>query len=148
MIRGGFDCSTYYLQHNGYDTHAFQQEAHALRLQEVGAALGAFVAELVAGQVFERVTIVVYSEFGRRVRENGSKGTDHGTAAPLFVLGGRVKGGLVGDHPSLAAADLADFNMKFAIDFRRVYATLLAEGLGVAPKAVLGEEFATLPLYR
>ena len=81
---------------------------------------------------------MTFSEFGRRVKENGSRGTDHGAASCMFVAGPAVKGGLVGKHPSLA--DLTDGDLKYHTDFRRVYATLLDDWLGVDSKAVLGRE--------
>jgi uncharacterized protein (DUF1501 family) len=146
LIAGGFDCTAYFVRHSGYDTHAFQAEAHALLLRELGGALTAFLADVEAARVLDRIVVLVYSEFGRRFAENGSKGTDHGAAAPVFVLGGGVKGGLVGAHPSLADLD-EEKDVKFTTDFRRIYATLLQEWLGVAPKPVLGADFAKLPLF-
>jgi len=150
LIAGGFECAAYFVRQEGYDTHAFQADAHALLLAELDGALGAFLADVEAAQALDRVAVLVYSEFGRRVKANGSKGTDHGAAAPLFVLGGAVKGGLVGRAPSLAPADLdggEDGDLVHSIDFRRVYATLLKEWFGVAPKRVLGNEFEALPLF-
>lgn len=150
LIAGGFECAVYFVRQDGYDTHAFQADTHALLLAELDGALTAFLADVEGARALDRVAVLVYSEFGRRVRENGSKGTDHGAAAPLFVLGGGVKGGLVGDHPSLRAADLdggADGDLVHAIDFRRVYATLLKEWFDVAPARVLGAEFEKLPLF-
>lgn len=149
LIAGGFECAVYFVRQEGYDTHAFQAETHALLLSELDGALTAFLADVEAAHALERVAVLVYSEFGRRVRENGSRGTDHGAAAPLFVLGGGVKGGLFGRQPSLAAADLdggADGDLVHAVDFRRVYATLLQDWFGVAPAKVLGADFERLPL--
>jgi uncharacterized protein (DUF1501 family) len=150
LIAGGFECAAYFVRQEGYDTHAFQADAHALLLAELDGALGAFLADVEAARALDRVAVLVYSEFGRRVKENGSKGTDHGAAAPLLVLGGAVKGGLVGHAPSLAPADLdggEDGDLVHSIDFRRVYATLLQEWFGVAPKRVLGADFEKLPLF-
>jgi len=88
---------------------------------------------------------MTYSEFGRRVAQNASGGTDHGTAAPLFVVGRAVKGGqFYGDEPSLSA--LADGNLKFSTDFRSVYATMLGQVVGVDPKVALNGTFALLKL--
>ena len=86
-----------------------------------------------------RVRLMTFSEFGRRVKENGSRGTDHGAASCLFVAGPSVKGGVVGKHPSLADLDADD--LKFHTDFRRVYATLLDDWLGCDSKAVLGAKW-------
>jgi uncharacterized protein (DUF1501 family) len=85
-----------------------------------------------------------FSEFGRRVKENGSQGTDHGAAGPMFVLGSRVKGGLVGDHPDLQHLD--DGDLRFGIDFRSVYATVIEDWLGASAPDVLGATFEKLPL--
>ncbi len=150
LIAGGFECAAYFVRQEGYDTHAYQADAHALLLSELDGALSAFLADVEAVRALDRVAVLVTSEFGRRVKENGSKGTDHGAAAPLFVAGGGVKGGLVGKHPSLAPADLdggIDGDLVHAIDFRRVYSTLLGDWFGVAPERVLGAGFEKLPLF-
>jgi uncharacterized protein (DUF1501 family) len=89
---------------------------------------------------------MTFSEFGRRVKENGSKGTDHGAGSCLFVAGPAVKGGAVGEHPKLDDLDSGD--LKYPIDFRRVYATLLDQWLGVDSQAVLGGKFEHLPLLK
>jgi uncharacterized protein (DUF1501 family) len=94
----------------------------------------------------ERVAVLCFSEFGRRVAENGSYGTDHGTAGPVFLAGGRVRGGLVGATPSLG--DLEGGDLKMSIDFRRVYATALEDWLGLPARAVLAGDFERLPLFR
>lgn len=88
--------------------------------------------------------VLTWSEFGRRVAENGSRGTDHGTAAPMFVLGGRVRGGVYGSPPDLGRLD--NGNLRFETDFRAVYATVLQAWLGADPAEVLGRSFPTLPL--
>jgi uncharacterized protein (DUF1501 family) len=144
LIAGGLDSSAYYVRQDGYDTHAFQAEAHALLLADLGRALGAFQDDLVAAGAAERVVVLCWSEFGRRVAENGSKGTDHGAAAPLFVMGKSVRGGLHGEAPRLDS--LVDGDLPHAIDFRRVYSALLEQWFGVAAEPVLGEKFAPLPL--
>jgi uncharacterized protein (DUF1501 family) len=90
------------------------------------------------------VLVLIYSEFGRRLAENGSGGTDHGTAAPVFLLGGSVKPGLHGPYPNLT--DLQDGDPKYALDFRRVYATVLERWLNCPSEKVLGENFAPLPV--
>jgi uncharacterized protein (DUF1501 family) len=90
-----------------------------------------------------RVRLMTFSEFGRRVQENGSRGTDHGAASCLFVAGASIRGGVVGPHPSLSDLDAGD--LKFHTDFRRVYATLLDSWLGCDSKAVLGSAWELLP---
>ncbi len=148
LLIGGLDCSVYYVRQPGYDTHAFQAQTHALLLQELGDSLAAFWSDVEAGGAERRVVALAWSEFGRRVEENGSRGTDHGAAAPLFLVGEELAAPVVGAHPSLEEKELEDGDVKFGIDFRRVYATLLEEWLGVAPKVVLGESFPKLPLFR
>ncbi len=105
--------------------------------------MGGFFRSLDGSTEGSRVALVAYSEFGRRVAANGSGGTDHGTAAPVFVAGARVKGGFYGDNPSLTDLDSGD--LRFTTDFRSVYATLLEELIGIESKAALGRPFAPVP---
>lgn len=132
----------YYVQLEGFDTHANQADAHAKLMGELGSAVGNFFNSL--GEHSERVALMTYSEFGRRVKENGSRGTDHGSGSCMFLAGSQVVGGLVGKHPSMT--DLTDGDIKYHTDFRRVYATLLDDWLGVDSKGVLGEKFEKLTL--
>ncbi|MGE0734992.1 MAG: DUF1501 domain-containing protein [Alphaproteobacteria bacterium] len=104
----------------GFDTHFAQPVRHASLLQQLAEALAAFRAAMIVVGAWERVLLLTYSEFGRRAGENGSNGTDHGTAAPHFALGGRVRGGLIGMQPSLA--DLADGDLRYSADYRTMYA--------------------------
>ena len=106
----------------GFDTHARQRDPHDRLMGVMGEGLAAFRAALKHAGLWESVLVMTYSEFGRRASENGSSGTDHGTAAPHFVMGGKVKGGLHGRQPSLA--DLSDGDMNHSVDFRSVYATV------------------------
>ncbi len=94
----------------------------------------------------DRVTTLVWSEFGRRVKENGSRGTDHGTAGPMFVVGGGVRPGLHGEQPAVGSLD-SNGDLKFTTDFRSVYASVIAQRFNVEPKDVLGAAYPTLPLY-
>jgi uncharacterized protein (DUF1501 family) len=126
----------------GFDTHASQGPAHALLLRELSQSLKAFLDDLAAQGEIDRVLVMTFSEFGRRVEENGSLGTDHGTAAPLLMAGGRVKGGVFERHPPLD--DLADGDFRFSIDFRRVYATAIERWLGLPSREVLGASFEPL----
>ncbi|MHC4547471.1 MAG: DUF1501 domain-containing protein [Planctomycetota bacterium] len=139
LIQAGLPARVYAVRLTGFDTHSRQAAAHAQLLRTLGDALGAFRADLIAHDLDRRVLAMTYSEFGRRVQENRSLGTDHGAAAPMFVLGGGVKGGLHGDHPSLG--DLVDGDLRHHTDFRQVYATILARWLGVDAGAVLGGAF-------
>jgi uncharacterized protein (DUF1501 family) len=142
LINKGLGTRLYYASINGFDTHGAQAESHAELLGEVSSAIGGFFGTL--GSNAGRVVLITYSEFGRRVKENGSRGTDHGAASCMFVAGPKVTSGLVGKHPKLD--DLTDGDLKFTTDFRSVYATLLDQWLGVDSKGVLGEKFAHLPL--
>lgn len=145
LIEAGLGARIFYVSIDGFDTHADQGGAngsHANLLQQVSDAIAAFYKDLAERGHGERLTVMTFSEFGRRADENGSKGTDHGSGAPMFLVGGKVKPGLVGKHPSLT--DLEEGNLKHAIDFRQVYATLLDEWLGVSSKEVLGKAFKTI----
>jgi len=144
MIAGGLATRVYYASQGGFDTHAGQIGSHDRLMAVVNEAIAAFVADLKQQGNFERVLLMTFSEFGRRVAENANNGTDHGTAAPMFLLGGRVKPGLFGKQPSLT--DLDNGDLKFNIDFRSVYASVLDNWLGAPSQLVLGRKFSTLPI--
>jgi uncharacterized protein (DUF1501 family) len=146
LIKGASGTRVYYTSQDGYDTHYAQIDIHARLLSELSGALRAFLDDLAAAQLAERVVVLCFSEFGRRVAENGSHGTDHGTAGPVLVAGPRVKAGLVGVTPGLL--DLQDGDLKMGIDFRQVYATVLEDWLGQPSKSVLAGTFQRLPLFR
>ena len=146
LIKAGLTTSIYYTQLGGFDTHASQLGAHGGLLFELGSSLQAFLGDLIKSGDGERVAVLVFSEFGRRLAENASGGTDHGTAAPVFLAGPAVKAGLHGPYPNLR--DLDDGDPKFAIDFRGVYATLLDQWLGCPAEKVLGAKFQPLPLLQ
>nr|MCU0706554.1 DUF1501 domain-containing protein [Fimbriiglobus sp.] len=142
LIDAGVGARLFYVALDGFDTHAGQGGAtggHANLLETVGGAIAAFYKDVAARGHGERVCVMTFSEFGRRARENGSKGTDHGSGAPMFLVGGRVKAGVVGEHPSLTK--LEDGNLKHHTDFRTVYAAVLNEWLGVDATKVLGKGF-------
>jgi uncharacterized protein (DUF1501 family) len=142
LIKAGLTTSIYYTQLGNFDTHAAQAGTHAGLLFELGSSLRAFVGDLVKAGEDGRVVVLVFSEFGRRLAENASLGTDHGTAAPVFLAGRTVRAGLHGPYPNLH--DLEDGDPKFALDFRRVYATLLDRWLGCPSEKVLGGQFEHL----
>lgn len=144
MIAGGLPTRVYYASQGGFDTHAGQQNAHDRLMGQINDAITAFVADLKQQGNFDRVLLMTFSEFGRRVAENANGGTDHGAAAPMFVLGGAVKPGLYGKHPSLT--DLDDGDLKFNTDFRSVYGTVLDRWLKAPSETVLGRKFPRLPL--
>jgi uncharacterized protein (DUF1501 family) len=137
LIAKGFGTRIFYVSLDGFDTHAGQSGTHAALLGDVASSISGFFQTLKSTGHDRRVRLMTFSEFGRRVLENGSKGTDHGAASCLFVAGPSVKGGVVGKHPSLA--DLDDGDLRFHTDFRRLYATQLDGWLGCDSKAVLGK---------
>lgn len=129
----------------GFDNHSDQLNKQAKVLAELATGLAEFYAELQRRE-WERDTLIcVYSEFGRRVEENASGGTDHGGAAPCFLLGGGVKGGLYGEHPSLTRLVDGDLAMQF--DFRQLYASILEDWLGADARQVLGREFGKISCW-
>ncbi len=134
----------YYAGVGGFDNHAGQAGRHDQLLGNVDEAVTAFVKDLKAQGNFNRVLLMTFSEFGRRVAENNSGGTDHGAAAPLFLIGGGVQGGVFGRAPSLT--DLTNGDLRYNTDFRSVYATILDDWLHAPSQKVLGEKFAKLPL--
>jgi uncharacterized protein (DUF1501 family) len=129
---------------DGFDTHSNQAEGHGNLLEQLSRSLEAFHRDLTARKLAERVLVMVFSEFGRRVDENASQGTDHGAASCLFLVGNKVKGGLAGQYPSLAT--LGDGDLIHSTDFRSVYATLLDRWLGCPSATVLGKPFPVLDL--
>jgi uncharacterized protein (DUF1501 family) len=145
LIKAGGGTRVFYTSQDGYDTHFAQLQLHAVLLGELSGALKAFLDDLAAGRLAERVLVLCFSEFGRRVRENGSQGTDHGTAGPVFLAGPGVKAGLVGATPRLL--DLQDGDLKMSVDFRRVYAAVLEDWLGLPSKPALGDAFGKLTLF-
>lgn len=123
-----------------FDTHANQAADHARLLRWLSDGLTSFARDIDAHGRADDVLVMTFSEFGRRVNENESSGTDHGTAAPLFVLGAGVRGGIYGDHPSLVNLDDND-DLIHGIDFRAVYRTVLEHWLQADPEAILGGTF-------
>jgi uncharacterized protein (DUF1501 family) len=139
LIAKGFGTRIFYVSLGGFDTHAGQATAHSNLLGDLAGSIAGFFQTLTTSGHAARVRVMTFSEFGRRVQENGSRGTDHGAASCMFLAGPSVKGGVVGKHPSLA--DLDDGDLKFHTDFRRVYATQLDQWLGCDSKAVLGAQW-------
>jgi uncharacterized protein (DUF1501 family) len=142
LIAKGFGTRIFYVSLDGFDTHANQGSTHANLLADLANSINGFFQTLKTSGHDGRVRLMTFSEFGRRVAENSSRGTDHGAASCLFVAGPSVKGGVVGKHPSLADLDADD--LKFHTDFRRVYATQLDGWLGCDSKAVLGAKWEHL----
>lgn len=144
MIAGGLPTRVYYASQGGFDTHAGQIYTHDRLLGELDAALAAFATDLKQQGNFKRVLLMTFSEFGRRVTENANNGTDHGAAAPMFIMGGAIKPGMFGKYPSLTDLDHGD--LKFSTDFRSVYGTVLDSWLKAPSQVVLGRKFPNLAL--
>src|SRR5262249_18114038 len=131
LLKAGFGTLVYYTIQPGYDTHAAQIQTHSRLLFELAGALKAFLDDLAAAKLTERVAILVFSEFGRTVAENGSAGTDHGTSGPVFLAGSGLKAGIVGNAPSLLDLDPKAGDLRTSVDFRQVYASVLESWLGI-----------------
>jgi uncharacterized protein (DUF1501 family) len=145
LIIKDFGVRVFYAMIDGFDTHSGQADPHQNLLREVADSI-THLFQTLGNTHSKRVAVMTFSEFGRRVNENGSRGTDHGAAACLFVAGPGVKGGAVGKHPSLSDLDAGD--LKYHTDFRGVYATLLDNWLGIDSKRVLGDKFEHIDLIR
>ncbi len=142
MIRAGMKTRVYYASIGSFDTHANQTGTHTRLIGQFSAAIRAFQKDLKAQGNDTRVTTMCFSEFGRRVGQNASNGTDHGTAAPMFMFGPNVKGGFHSRHPSLTNLDNGD--LKYTADFRSVYAEVLDKWMGAKSRDVLGASFKHL----
>lgn len=146
MIGGGLSTRVYYVSLGGFDTHAGQRGRHDQLMTQFAQGVSAFWADMRHQENEDRVMMMSFSEFGRRVEQNASQGTDHGAAAPMFVFGRRVKPGIYGRHPSLTDLDQGD--LKFNTDFRTVYASLLQDWLNTPSKPILGQQFKTMPIVK
>jgi uncharacterized protein (DUF1501 family) len=144
MIAAEIPTRVYYVSLTGFDTHANQTNRHAALLQELSQGLSTFCRDLAQLGHLDRTLVMTFSEFGRRVAENESAGTDHGTANVMFLAGGNVRAGIFGDAPNLDDLDQGD--LKYRHDFRSVYATVLEKWLGADSRSVLQGSYATLPV--
>lgn len=144
LIGGGLPTRVFYVSQGGYDTHTNQAGTQQRLLKDLGDSVKAFTEDLKAQGNMQRVLVMTFSEFGRRVAENASGGTDHGAAAPMFVIGKKVNAGLLGKYPSLAPADLFEGDMKYSVDFRSVYAGILEGWLKTPSLPILGRQFPPL----
>lgn len=142
LLHGDLGARVLSVELRGFDTHARQRPDHDRRMSELDGALGAFLQDLRAGGHDERTAVLVFSEFGRRVSENASEGTDHGKAGPGFLIGSPVKGGLYGAHPSLDELD--DGDLAWTTDFRSLYGEVIEGWFGVPMERVLGERHPRL----
>jgi uncharacterized protein (DUF1501 family) len=146
MIAGGMKTRVYFASLPGFDTHAKQRDGHANLLQNLSEATDAFFQDLAAAGRDKDVVLVTFSEFGRRVEENASAGTDHGAAAPVFVVGPSVQGGLYGIPPDLE--HLVDGDVAHTIDFRSVYTTLVTEWLAAPAETAVSGTFPPMPFLK
>jgi uncharacterized protein (DUF1501 family) len=146
LISAGSPTRVYYVGLGGFDTHAAQAGRHDRLLEQLGAGLDAFVKDLTQKRLLDRVLVMTFSEFGRRVAQNASAGTDHGAAAPMFLIGGNIAPGIHGHHPSLTDLDQGD--LKFQVDFRSVYASVLEQWIGINSQPVLGGRFPTVEILK
>jgi uncharacterized protein (DUF1501 family) len=147
MINAGFDTRVYSVALGNFDTHGPEQvEKHQSLLATLDAGVGSFLEDLQGTPNAGKTLVMCYSEFGRRVRENYSRGTDHGAAGPLFLFGPSVRGGLYGEEPSLTKLD-QDGNLVYNTDFRRVYSSVLQGWFGVENGRVLPEAYESLPVF-
>src|SRR4029077_18332313 len=148
LIASKMPTRLYYVtyQGNSFDTHVQQADVHNRLLMYTADAVRAFMEDVARIGRADDVAVMMFTEFGRRVEENGSLGTDHATATRIFIVGKHVKGGFYGRPPSLT--DLDDGNLKMTTDFRSVYATMIKEWLGYDDtRAVLKGQFATLGAF-
>jgi uncharacterized protein (DUF1501 family) len=133
-------------RHNAFDTHVHQAEQHQRLLTYVSDGVSGFMQDMKRIGRDKDVTVMVYSEFGRRAAENTSLGTDHGTANQVYLVGQALKGGHYGQAPSLTNLN-ADGNVQHTTDFRRVYATLMSSWMGADSQALLNGKFEALPVF-
>ncbi|TME38016.1 MAG: DUF1501 domain-containing protein [Chloroflexi bacterium] len=147
VIAGNLGTRLFSVSMGGYDTHANQKPTQDKNLAQLGDALEAFTQDLANMQQQDNVVIMAFSEFGRRVKQNGSGGTDHGTAEPMFIIGNKVQGGLYGTYPSLSDLD-NNGDLKFNADFRSVYAGVLKDVVGADPAPILAGSFDPISVMR
>lgn len=145
LIKGGLKSRVYYTGRSGFDTHSNQLNVQSKNLKDVGESIASFYKDLKASNLHKDVTIMVFSEFGRRVKENGG-GTDHGAAAPLFIIGGSNKNQIIGKNPNLSDLD-NNGDIKFEYDFRSIYATLLSQKMKFNPDLIGIKEKALTNLF-
>jgi uncharacterized protein (DUF1501 family) len=146
LIDANLGARVFYVALDNFDTHSGQAATHANLLTQLSTAMTAFYKDIKARGHGERILMMTFSEFGRRAKENGSRGTDHGSAAPMLLVGGKVKAGVVGKHPSLTELEMG--NLKHHTDFRQVYAGILDTWLGVSSKDVLGGEYKAVEIFK
>ena len=143
VMSAGLGSRILYAQHGSFDTHSNELQSHAKLWQDAATAIGDFTEDLKEQGLWQDTLILIWSEFGRRVRDNGT-GCDHGSGGVAFVLGGAVRGGLYGQYPSLREADLSEGDLTYTTDFRAAYATILDRWLGLDPDPIVHGQFEQL----
>lgn len=146
MIAADMPTRVYYVSLGGFDTHSGQLGAHQRLLSEFSNAVATFVRALQRDKLLDRVLVATFSEFGRRVQENASGGTDHGEAAPMFLFGSKLRAGLQGEHPDMR--NLRRGDLRFTTDFRKVYSAILRDWMDVDYKKIVGPAFGPMRLLR
>jgi uncharacterized protein (DUF1501 family) len=145
FICSGLETSVYYASLSGFDTHVNQKNQQERLLKQYSEGIKALVDDLKQNNRLKDTVIITFSEFGRRVAQNASGGTDHGTANNVYVIGGNLKkAGIFNENPNLS--DLDEGDLKYTVDFRQIYATLLQKQLNANPQNILGKDFKTLDL--
>lgn len=150
LILGGLQTPVYLTQIDGFDTHSNQLTAHNTLLQNINDSVMAFQKDIEKAGMADKVVIMTFSEFGRRVGENASQGTDHGSAAPVFVIGKNVNGGIIGNNADLSKLD-KNGDIQFVYDYRQIYSTILMDHMGASKSDssdILLKEFTTLPVFK
>jgi uncharacterized protein (DUF1501 family) len=142
MIVTGVDAQAYNISLGGFDTHANQFETQSTLLKQFADSIAAFQKDLEEHGLDQDVLLIAFSEFGRKLAENADRGTDHGTAAPVLIMGSSINGGLYGDHPSLTDLDQGD--LSYTVDFRSIYATILDRWFKADSRQILGRQFENL----
>ncbi|MGH2443611.1 MAG: DUF1501 domain-containing protein, partial [Chloroflexota bacterium] len=146
IISAGLGTRIFHVTLGGFDDHVAEVYTHFRLMQTLGDALAAFYQDITGMGKADQITVMSFSEFGRRVKENAGRGTDHGTAAPMLVMGGKVKGGLLGQDPILSTLD-GNGDLEFGIDFRSVYGSILDKWMGASSQSILGGSYESLPLF-
>jgi uncharacterized protein (DUF1501 family) len=146
LIGGGLPTRIFYVSQGGYDTHTNQAATQERLLRDMGESVKSFFLDMKAQGNLPRVLMMTFSEFGRRVSENANAGTDHGAAAPMFVIGSKVKAGFAGRYPSLAPGDLSQGDLQYTVDFRSVYASVLEGWLRTKSEPILGRKYEPLKI--
>lgn len=142
LLQGGIGCRVLSVTQKGYDTHENQRYQHDMLMSELDNGLSTFLEDVRGTEAGDNLVVLVFSEFGRRVEDNASMGTDHGTAGPMFMVGSPVKGGLYGKHPSLET--LVEGDLVHTTDFRTVYSTVLQHWFALDSEPILGGKYEAI----